>query len=105
MAIVEIGGKQYQVAPGESIKVEKLPFNVGDTVVLDKVLMAKKDGELEVGNPVLDKVKVKATVVEQGKNRKVIVYKFKRRKNYHRKYGHRQYFTRLKIESIEWEKS
>ena len=103
MVVVEIGGKQYRVSPGESIKVEKLPFDVGDTVMLDKVLMVKKDEELEIGNPLLNKVKVKATVVEQGRDKKVIVYKFKRRKRYHRKYGHRQPFTRLKIEEIQWE--
>jgi len=103
MTVVEIGGNQYRVSPGESIKVEKLPFNVGEKITLDKVLMVKKREELEIGNPLLDKVKVIARVVEQGRDKKIIVYKFKRRKNYHRKYGHRQPFTRLKIEEIQWE--
>ena len=103
MAVVEIGGKQYKVSPGDNIKVEKIPAEVGEEIVLDKVLMAKKEGkETEVGTPFLEKVKVRAKVLEQGKDKKIIVYKFKRRKNYHRKYGHRQYFTKLKIEDIVW---
>ncbi len=102
MAVVEVGGKQYTVSPGENIKIEKIPAKVGEEVVLDKVLMVEKEnGEIEIGSPTLDKVKVKAKVVDQGKERKVVVFKFKRRKNYHRKYGHRQPFTRLKIEEIQ----
>ena len=105
MAVVELGGKQHKVSPGDNIKVEKMSFEIGEQIVLDKVLMAKNDeGELEIGNPFLDNVRIKAKVVDQGKGRKVIVYKFKRRKNYHRKYGHRQLFTSLKIEDILWEK-
>jgi len=103
MAVVEIGGKQYRVSPEDKIKVEKISADVGEEVVLDKVIMAEKEGGgLEVGNPFLDNVKVKARVINQGKDRKIIVYKFKRRKNYHRKYGHRQQFTQLKIEEILW---
>ena len=105
MAVVKLGGKQHKVSPGDNIKVEKMSFEIGEQIVLDKVLMAKNDeGELEVGNPFLDNVRIKAKVVDQGKDRKIIVYKFKRRKNYHRKYGHRQLFTSLKIEDILWEK-
>lgn len=105
MAVVEIGGKQYRVAPEDSIKVEKLPTTkAGEEVVLDKVLMAEKEeGELQVGSPFLNNVKVKARVVNQDRDKKVTVYKFKRRKNYHRKYGHRQPFTQLSIEEIMWE--
>lgn len=104
MTVVEIGGKQYKVSPGDNIKVEKIPAKVGEEVILDKVLMVKKEeGGLEIGNPFLEKVKVKARVISQGKDKKIIVYKFKRRKNYHRKYGHRQRFTQLKIEDILWE--
>ena len=104
MAVVEIGGKQYKVSSGDDIKVEKIAADVEGEVVLDKVLMAQKDeGELEIGTPFLDNVKIKARVVDQGRGKKIIVYKFKRRKNYHRKYGHRQSFTHLKIEEILWE--
>jgi len=105
MAVVEIGGKQYKVSPGDNIKVEKIPAEVGKEVVLDKVIAAKKnEGEMEIGTPFLDKVRVRAKVIDQGRDKKIIVYKFKRRKNYHRKYGHRQPFTLLKIEEIKWEK-
>lgn len=104
MAVVEVGGKQFRISPEDKIKVEKIPADVGEEVVLDKVLMAEKEGEgLKVGNPFLNEVKVKARVVNQDRDRKIIVYKFKRRKNYHRKYGHRQPFTRLRIEEISWE--
>lgn len=105
MAIVQIGGKQYQVSPGDVLKVEKLVAQQGEEVTLDKVLMIENDeGEIEIGSPVLDRAQVKARVVNQGRDRKIIVYKFKRRKNYHRKYGHRQSFTNLKIEDIQYEK-
>lgn len=105
MAVVEIGGKQYTVSPEDNIRVEKMPAEVGEEVVLDKVLMAGKDeGKLKIGNPFLGKVKVKARVVNHGRDKKITVYKFKRRKNYHRKYGHRQPSTYLKIEEIQWEK-
>ncbi len=105
MAVVEVGGRQHKVSPGDNIKVEKMAFEIGEQVVLDKVLILKKDeGELEVGNPFLDNVRIKAKVTDQGKDKKVIVYKFKRRKNYHRKQGHRQLFTCLEIEDILWEK-
>ena len=105
IAVVEVGGKQYKVSSGDDIKVEKVTADMGEEVVLDKVLMAQKDeGELQIGTPFLDKVKVKARVVAQGKDKKIIVYKYKRRKNYHRKYGHRQPFTHLRIEEIVWER-
>jgi len=78
MAVVEIGGKQYRVSPEDKIKVEKISADVGEEVVLDKVIMAEKEGGgLEVGNPFLDNVKVKARVINQGKDRKIIVYSLK----------------------------
>ncbi|MBE0478589.1 50S ribosomal protein L21 [Candidatus Aerophobetes bacterium] len=104
MAVVEIAGKQYRVQPENHIKVDKISAEIGEELFFDKVLMAKKEeGELEIGTPFLEKVKVKAKVLDQARDKKVIVYKFKRRKNYHRKYGHRQSFTSLKIEEILWE--
>ncbi len=101
MAIIETGGKQYKVNPGSVIKVEKLDIEDGKELVLDKVLMVKEDDEVIFGNPLVDGAKVTAEVLGQGKSKKIIVYKFKKRKNYHRKYGHRQLFTQLKIKEIQ----
>jgi large subunit ribosomal protein L21 len=102
IAIVETGGKQYQISPGSIIRIEKLKAKKGEEVVLDKVLMIKEDdSETLVGNPVIAKARVTAEVLRQDRAKKIIVYKFKRRKNYHRKYGHRQAFTELKIKEIQ----
>ena len=98
-AIVETGGKQYKVSTGDLIRVEKLECNVGDKVELDKVL-AVCDGELVVGNPTVSGKVVSATCTKQDRAKKVIVYKYKRKSGYHKKNGHRQYFTELKIDSI-----
>jgi len=102
IAILETGGKQYEVSLGSLIRVEKLAAKKGEKVVLDKVLLIKKDGESFIGGPWLAGAKVVAEVTKQDRDRKIIVYKFKRRKNYHRKYGHRQAFTELKIEKIQF---
>ncbi len=102
IAVVETGGKQYQISPGSIIRIEKLKAKEGEEVVLDKVLMLKEDdGETLVGNPLIAKARVTAEVLRQDRAKKIIVYKFKRRKNYHRKYGHRQAFTELKIKEIQ----
>ena len=98
-AIIATGGKQYKVSEGDIIKVEKLGGDAGETIVFDQIL-AVNDGELKVGTPTVANAKVTATVVEQGKARKVIVYKYKRKTGYHKKNGHRQQFTKVKIESI-----
>ncbi len=103
MAIIETGGKQYEVSPGSVIKVEKLDVETGKELILDKVLMVKEDDETIFGNPLVSVVKVVAEVLEQGRAKKIIVYKFKKRKNYHRKHGHRQSFTQLKIKEIQYE--
>jgi len=100
MAIIETGGKQYTVSPGSTIKVEKLNVEVGKEVVLDKVLMMKRDDEAIFGNPVVKGARVVAEVLKQDRDKKIIVYKFKRRKGYHRKQGHRQPFTQLRIKEI-----
>ena len=102
IAVLETGGKQYRVSPGSLIRVGKLIAQKGEEVVLDKVLMIKKDGESFMGNPWLAEARVVAEVTKQDRDRKIIVYKFKRRKNYHRKYGHRQSFTELKIKEIKF---
>jgi large subunit ribosomal protein L21 len=98
-AIIATGGKQYKVAEGDIIKVEKLGVEAGTSVTFDQVL-AVNNGELVVGNPTVANANVSATVVEEGKNRKVIVYRYKRKSGYHKKNGHRQPYTKVKIEKI-----
>lgn len=99
-AVIETGGKQYRVAPGDVIRVEKLDAEAGDEVTLDRVLLVSDENGLKVGKPLVEGANVRATVTQVGKGRKIIVFKYKRKKNYRRKYGHRQPFTELKIESI-----
>lgn len=98
-AIIATGGKQYKVAEGDIIKVEKLGLEEGATYTFDQVL-AVNNGELVVGNPTVANAKVTATVVEEGKHRKVIVYRYKRKSGYHKKNGHRQAYTKVKIDKI-----
>lgn len=100
-AVIETGGKQYKVAEGDTIYVEKLAAPVGEQVVLDRVLLVNKDGNVVVGTPVVANAKVTAKVEEHGKGEKIIVFKYKPKKNYRRKTGHRQPFTKLLIEKIE----
>ena len=97
-AIIATGGKQYKVSEGDIIKVEKLNAEAGETVTFDQVI-AVSDDTLKVGADVA-KATVAATVMEQGRGKKVIVYKYKRKTGYHKKNGHRQSFTRVKIEKI-----
>ncbi len=99
-AIVRTGGKQYQVASGDQLRVEKLEGNVGDTVDLDDVLMVVDGADVKIGKPVLEGAKVVAKIAEQGKAKKVIIFKKKRRKGYRLKKGHRQNYTALQIEQI-----
>lgn len=99
-AIVETGGKQYKVSPGTVLRVEKLNAAEGEKVSLEKVLAVEKDGELVVGTPYIEGAKVAATVRCHGKARKIIVFKYKPKKNYRRKKGHRQLYTELVIEEI-----
>jgi len=99
-AIIRTGGKQYQVAAGDILRVEKLQGEVGDTVELSDVLMIVDGETVKVGRPVVDGVKVTAKIAEQGRAKKVIVFKKKRRQGYRLKKGHRQQFTALKIENI-----
>jgi large subunit ribosomal protein L21 len=100
-AIVRTGGKQYRVAQGDTLRVEKLPAEKGGSVELSDVLLIGGDGGVRVGQPTISGAKVTAEVMEQGRGKKLIVYKFKRRKNYRRKNGHRQAFTLLKITEIK----
>ena len=97
-AIIATGGKQYKVSEGDLVKVEKLAGEAGDTVTFDQVV-ALSDGTLKAGKDVAGAT-VTAKVVEQGKSKKVIVYKYKRKSGYHKKNGHRQAYTQVKIEKI-----
>lgn len=101
-AVIATGGKQYRVTEGTVLKVEKLAGEPGDQIVLDQVLMLSDgEGGCKVGSPLLDGARVTAQLIEQGKEKKVIVYKYKKRKNYHKKQGHRQSYTKLVIQTIE----
>jgi large subunit ribosomal protein L21 len=99
-AVVKTGGKQYKVAPGEKLKVEQIPADVGAEVVLDQVLMIGEGESVRLGQPTVAGAAVKATVVAHGRGDKVRIFKMRRRKNYHRTQGHRQNYTELKIDSI-----
>lgn len=99
-AVIKTGGKQYRVSPGESIDVEKLPYDVGEQIELDEVLLVSSDSDSKIGQPLVEGAKVKATVTRQAKGRKVVVFKFRPSKRYRRKKGHRQNYTRLRIDDI-----
>jgi len=96
-AIIETGGKQYRVSENEVLFVEKLDVEVDSEVVFDKVLMVND----KIGNPYVEGAKVTAKVLKQGKAKKIIVYKYKPKKNYHKKQGHRQPYTKVQIVAIE----
>jgi large subunit ribosomal protein L21 len=100
-AIFESGGKQHRVEPGEVIALERLDAEPGAKVTFDQVLLVSSDKGTKVGAPLVKGASVSATVLEQDRGRKVVVFKKKRRKNYRRKQGHRQAFTRVKVESIK----
>ena len=99
-AVVNTGGKQYKVRQGEILRVEKIPGDVGSPVTFDRVLMFSDGENVSIGQPVLDNVAVEGHIVEQGKAKKIIVFKYKRRKRYRRKQGHRQEFTAVQIDNI-----
>lgn len=99
-AIIETGGKQYKVQEGDVVRVEKLEANDGDSVKFDKVLLIADDGNLNVGKPYLSGAQVDAVVEKQGKDKKIIIFKYKSKKDYRKKQGHRQPYTQVKIEKI-----
>ncbi|KUK14124.1 MAG: 50S ribosomal protein L21 [Clostridia bacterium] len=99
-AVVEIGGKQYIVEQGSVIKVEKLDAPEGHFLEVDKILFLKTDDGSLIGSPYVEGAKVRFKVLEHGKDKKIIVFKYKRKKNYRRKRGHRQLFTKLEVENI-----
>jgi large subunit ribosomal protein L21 len=100
-AVLNSGGKQYKVQQGEVLRVEKISGDVGSPVIFDRILMFADGDNVSIGQPVLDGVSVEGHIVEQGKAKKIIVFKYKRRKRFRRKNGHRQEFTAVQIDSIE----
>lgn len=99
-AIFQSGGKQYRAEPGAVVKLEKIPGELGEKVSLDQVLLVKDEEETQVGQPFVDGTQVHGRIVEQGRHRKIIVFKYKKRKDYRKKQGHRQHYTALLVESI-----
>jgi large subunit ribosomal protein L21 len=100
-AVVNTGGKQYKVQKGETLRIEKIPGEVGTRVTFDRVLMVADGEDVRVGQPLVEKAAVLASIVEQDKAKKLIVFKYKRRKRYRRKQGHRQPYTAIRIDGIE----
>ena len=104
-AIIETGGKQYKVQNGDQIKVEKLNAEAGSAVVFDKVLVAGEGADIKVGTPYLEGLTVEGEVVESGKGDKVIIFKYKAKKDYRKKQGHRQPYTLVEIKAVAGEKA
>jgi len=100
-AIIRSGGKQYRVEVGSTIDVDRLPQEVGESIEISDVLLVANGDDTRIGQPRVDSASVTATVVEQFRGKKIIVYKYRQRTNYRRKQGHRQYYTRLRIEDIK----
>lgn len=99
-AVIETGGKQYRVQEGDVITIEKLKVSAGDDIAFDRVLVLNDGEKVQVGAPILESAKVFGTVVENGKGEKVIIFKYKSKKDYRKKQGHRQPYTMVKIESL-----
>ncbi len=100
-AIIRTGGKQYRVAPGDVLRVEKLTGDVGSKIEFDDVLLVGTGEAVKVGTPIVAGAKVTAEITDHGRGKKLIVYKFRRRKNYRRKQGHRQAYTEIKVTGIK----
>ena len=99
-AVIRSGGKQYRVAPGQTIRLEKVAGEVGAKVELGNVLLVENDGNVQVGNPLVTNAKIEATVVEHDRAKKILVFKKKRKKQYRRTHGHRQDYTSVRIDNI-----
>jgi large subunit ribosomal protein L21 len=99
-AVFRTGGKQFRAEPGKKIRVPSLEVEPGESITFDDVLLASDGTDVQVGSPVLDGARVRAEVVRHGRDRKIIVFKRKRRKNYRRKQGHRQGFTEIRVDEI-----
>jgi large subunit ribosomal protein L21 len=100
-AVIQTGGKQYRVMPGQDVQIEKLPGGAGDPVTFDQVLLTSDGENVRVGQPLVESSKVLGRILRQTKGKKVTIIKFKRRKDYRRKRGHRQPLTLVRIETIE----
>ena len=100
-AVIRSGSRQLKVSQGDIIKIEKVNGEVGDSVKIDKVLMAGEGEKIQIGAPTIPEASVTGVIVEQGRDKKIIIFKHKRRKNHRKKRGHRQYFTRLEITEIK----
>jgi large subunit ribosomal protein L21 len=100
-AVIKTGGKQYRVTPGQTVRVEKLEGGIGDRVTIKDVVLVNQDGMLKTGTAALAEAEVIATIVEQHRAKKIIVFKKKRRKGYRRTQGHRQYYTALRVDDIK----
>jgi large subunit ribosomal protein L21 len=100
-AVIETGGKQYRILEGDSIYIEKLGVEEGDDIVFDKIVAVGKDEGLVAGTPYVEGAKVLAKVVKNGKAKKIMVFKYKAKKNYRKRQGHRQPYTKVQIEKIE----
>ncbi len=99
-AVIRTGGKQYRVSPGELLRIESLSTEVGNDVAFAEVLLTSIDGAIQVGTPLVTGATVTARIVQHGKEKKILVFKKKRRKNYRRRQGHRQHFTAVQIKTI-----
>jgi large subunit ribosomal protein L21 len=100
-AVIKTGGKQYRVAEGDILNLEKLDGDTGTSIAFDEVLMVGTEEESTFGQPLVAGAGVTGTILEQGRDKKIVVFKFKRRKQYKRKQGHRQHFTRVRIDAIQ----
>jgi len=100
-AVIQTGGKQYIVAPGEELKIETLPGEVGETIAFDRVLLTSDGENVNLGKPYLENTKVLGRITGHGRDKKIVVFKYKKRKGYRKKLGHRQNYTLVKVENIE----
>ncbi|HIU64797.1 MAG TPA: 50S ribosomal protein L21 [Candidatus Avacidaminococcus intestinavium] len=100
-AIIQTGGKQYRVSEGDVVSIEKLTAAEGEEVVFEEVLTVVADGDVKIGKPVIEGAKVTAKVVEHGKGKKILVFKYKAKSNYRKRQGHRQPYTKVEIAKIE----
>jgi large subunit ribosomal protein L21 len=99
-AVIRSGGKQYRVSQGGSVRVEKLAGEVGSSITLDDILMIGGEGDVKIGTPTVNGAQVTGTIVDQGRGKKIRVFKMKRRKGYRRTQGHRQDYTEIRVDSI-----
>ena len=99
-AVIKTGGKQYRVAPGQKLKIEQIPADIGQEISLDQVLSVGEGEQLKIGTPLVAGAVVKATVLAQGRHDKIKIFKMRRRKHYQKRQGHRQNYTELRIDAV-----